>query len=631
MLAAHTSMYAQDAPREQPPPSSNSVEQELRTSKRPLHPASADPIDPKVLDDRWGRAALLAGNMYQTRDAGSGQATERYRWIKPGLIMERVFIGTDGKSTIFHWEASTTKGGVITVRLAGMESPFQEGVVQENGDLYLYFPGFLMRNQPGQLISPRDNFVRLAGAVFRKVENSAASTESAAAVEREVALEAAAPFRTWGVLRSLVGNEYYSRTRHNGIVIAKFSWIEQGKRMRVSYRDITGRELPGFDSIIADTGSLLEMSGPSTDGDRFHARPRPDGTLLFELRGLLSTVQSRGIYPIQGGYKLVTASGDQVDAASIQAASPWLALTGADRSALMEQHRTWHQQRQVELARAEEERRERAAAAAARREQEAEEDGGGSELFGALMLGVLQGVAQGYAARSAQMVSNQALANSIQERERARRAESAAQRDAEQARIARQKEADARLRMDAQQQARLAAQARQAEADSRRAATEAQIAQDRAARARVEQQRLQSEAQRVAAAPIPSRSAEGERSGGDGRSSAPRMLNFQEAVVVCPDRPRGDVWCKGPQREQGIVTLGGELDGRGWASNMCGTDVANVRDLGVEKGFRVFGCGRGLHPDRLGQDYHMDRAAEHGLVLPLRRTYRCADDARICR
>ncbi|WP_114227701.1 MULTISPECIES: hypothetical protein [Sphingomonas] len=63
----------------------------------------------------------------------------------------------------------------------------------------------------------------------------------------------------------------------------------------------------------------------------------------------------------------------------------------------------------------------------------------------------------------------------------------------------------------------------------------------------------------------------------------------------------------------------------------CGVNKEQVRDLGLVGGYRVFGCGFGLHPTG-GYGLQTDQAAKHGLsYIPGRIVYRCPAWKNYCR
>ncbi len=179
-----------------------------------------------------------------------------------------------------------------------------------------------------------------------------------------------------------------------------------------------------------------------------------------------------------------------------------------------------------------------------------------------------------------------------------------AERSANDAQRERQASAEAELRA-AEQRRQAQAQA-QAEADERRAAAEAER-QKREAQAQADAERRQQAEQ--------ARLAELRRK----EEEARRPVAFKEGVVVCEKKRDNYYRCEGPLQ----VTYSDLVTAAGLTSLRQACGGGTSRDLGMSGGFRVFGCGFGIHPTMRDYPGNRDVPAEYGLYISDRATYYC--------
>jgi hypothetical protein len=157
-----------------------------------------------------------------------------------------------------------------------------------------------------------------------------------------------------------------------------------------------------------------------------------------------------------------------------------------------------------------------------------------------------------------------------------------------------------------QQQLRIAQQ--NAQQAQQRVAEAQRIQQERAAMARTAAGNWSHAATTTASAPA-SRSATG--------ASAP-ILEWREGIAICETAGGKLGRCAGPQ----LDTFLGTLEER--VNHAC--QSKDWRELNGEKGYRIFACGYGIKPGHTApwaESFHFDWAAEKGLVVPGRRTFRC--------
>lgn len=160
-----------------------------------------------------------------------------------------------------------------------------------------------------------------------------------------------------------------------------------------------------------------------------------------------------------------------------------------------------------------------------------------------------------------------------------------------------------------------AAQQRQAdlEVDRQRSAAQQQRVADEAAERRAEEQRREAQAQRAREAEQ-QRLAELQRK----QEEANRPIAFKEGVVACSKQRENYYRCDGPLQ----VTYSDLVSDSGMTSLKQACGGGSLRDLGSSGGYRVFGCGFGMHPT---SDYpgNRDVAAILGIYVPGLGTYYC--------
>jgi hypothetical protein len=172
--------------------------------------------------------------------------------------------------------------------------------------------------------------------------------------------------------------------------------------------------------------------------------------------------------------------------------------------------------------------------------------------------------------------------------------------------VQRGQQASAEAERRAAEQRRQAQAQAEAEADERRAAAEAER-QKREALAEAEAERRRQAEQ--------ARLAELRRK----EEEARRPVAFKEGVVVCEKKRDNYYRCEGPLQitYSDLVTPAGLTSLR----EACGGGTS--RDLGMSGGFRVFGCGFGIHPTIRDYPGNRDVPAEYGLYISGRGTFYC--------
>ena len=185
-------------------------------------------------------------------------------------------------------------------------------------------------------------------------------------------------------------------------------------------------------------------------------------------------------------------------------------------------------------------------------------------------------------------------------------AQYAQQRAASDAQRTQQAEAEAARR--AAEQRRQAEERAQQEAEERRAAAEAERQKREAQAAAEAERRRQAEAARL---------AEQRRK----EEEARRPVAFKEGIVVCTKQKENYYRCEGPLQ----VTYSDlvSANGRTNLGDACGTSRTPPRDMGMAGGFRIFGCGFGIHPTLRDYPGNRDVPAEYGLYIADRATFYC--------
>lgn len=100
-------------------------------------------------------------------------------------------------------------------------------------------------------------------------------------------------------------------------------------------------------------------------------------------------------------------------------------------------------------------------------------------------------------------------------------------------------------------------------------------------------------------------------------------VEFKEGIVLCRQpNPSSKSWsCQGPlQNTSAVLDTPNMTVALGQA---CGSD-RSIRDLGMVKGYRAFGCGFGIHPTARDYPGNTDVPAKLGIdFIPGRRSYTC--------
>lgn len=111
--------------------------------------------------------------------------------------------------------------------------------------------------------------------------------------------------------------------------------------------------------------------------------------------------------------------------------------------------------------------------------------------------------------------------------------------------------------------------------------------------------------------------------GQDPKNEEDELVEFKEGVVLCqqPSPSSRSFNCQGPL--QNISTPLDEARTQIALGQACGSD-RSIRDLGMVKGYRAFGCGFGIHPTARDYPGNADVPARLGIdFIPGRGSYFC--------
>ena len=109
-------------------------------------------------------------------------------------------------------------------------------------------------------------------------------------------------------------------------------------------------------------------------------------------------------------------------------------------------------------------------------------------------------------------------------------------------------------------------------------------------------------------------------SGAD-RACASGGRSGRHADPACEKKRDNYYRCEGPLQ----VTYSDLVSANGRTSlgEACGTRRTPPRDMGMAGGFRIFGCGFGIHPTLRDYPGNRDVPAEYGLYIADRATFYC--------
>lgn len=111
--------------------------------------------------------------------------------------------------------------------------------------------------------------------------------------------------------------------------------------------------------------------------------------------------------------------------------------------------------------------------------------------------------------------------------------------------------------------------------------------------------------------------------GADAAKPDEERVEFKEGIVLCnqPNPSLASFSCKGPL--QNVSTKLDVPEATVALGQACGSD-RSIRDLGMVKGFRAFGCGFGIHPTARDYPGNTDVPAQLGVdYIPGRGAYFC--------
>ena len=463
--------------------------------------------------------------------------------------------------------------------------------------------------------------------------------------------EAGVSLSRWGVFEEIARREWTTEKEARPR-ISKFKWEDEG-RVLVARHGFVSR-LQFGDAKFADTVQRFVLD-PKTgainvtysyeDGRpplKTVIRIEPDGTAIETFTDA-NGVQKRNIY------RSPRLSQNSIERQEMRGGT-WASLGTTRKSGLTpeeiaENKRRAEESRQLALA---EERARKAAEEAQRAAEEAEqqaayeaqqaEDAARNAQMRASMnaglMDAIRGIGTAIQERNEQRANLERLRIAA-EQETARRRAEEARREA--ARIAEENarrvaEANARqeaiARQYAQQRADSEAQAQaRAEADRVRRAEEQRRVAEENARRQAEEQRQAAEAERqrreaqAQAEAARRRQAEEQRLAELRRKEegARRPVAFKEGIVVCEKKRENYYRCDGPLQ----VTYSDLVSPAGKTSlgEACG--ARTTRDMGMAGGYRIFGCGFGIHPTLRDYPGNRDVPAAYGLYIADRATFYC--------
>lgn len=451
----------------------------------------------------------------------------------------------------------------------------------------------------------------------------------------------------WGVLEQMIDPIWYTE----GLAVQRMStvaWSVPGKvliirhgpterlKLGAKYADIVQRierNPNGSFTILYsyEDGHTLSATGAvEADGTFVETIKNPDGSIQRnryvldndrKMRIIRQKPQGTGWANISIAVKNGETRAERQ--AKLDAIAAQRAAEQAQRDAEEAQQRAEREQQQAEddaryaQEQAEEEaerdaQRQRNWDALQNMQQQAQQQAAQSEANFQRFLGGLreQEARKQEAARQAAEAARQAAERQRQLQAQQQQAQIADARNAQAQQQAQQRAAQAAAEAERARQAALAAQQQQA-----RQAQQAQIAQANQQRVQQQQQQQQQAAEQQR------RQQEADAK----RAAETAIVSWKEGVTLCePPKNGGSEWaCHGPlQTTYGVLE---KPSGNIAISQACGNRIEETRELGQSGGFRIFGCGFGIHPSPNMRDYpgQGDPAERYGVFVPGRTTYSC--------
>lgn len=458
----------------------------------------------------------------------------------------------------------------------------------------------------------------------------------------------------WGVLDEIARREWTTEKEPRPR-ISKFKWTEEGRVLEARHGFVS--RLQFGEAKFADTVQRFVLD-PKTgainvtytyeDGRpplKTVIRIEPDGAAIETFTDA-NGLKKRNIY------RSPRLSLNTIERQELRGEA-WASLgttrkSGLTQDEIAENKRRAEEARQLAIAEenarraAEEAQRaaEEAEQQAAYEAQRAEDEARNAQMRASMNAGLMdaiRGIGTALQERNEQRANLERLRIAAEQETARRRAEEAR---AEANRIAaenarRVAEANARqeviARQYAQQRAASDAQAKarrdQEFAESQRRLAEQRRAAEETAQREAEQraQAIEAERQRreaQAAAEAARRRQEQEARLAEQRrkqEEANRPVAFKEGIVVCEKKRENYYRCEGPLQ----VTYSDLVSPSGLTSLGQACGARTTRDMGMAGGFRIFGCGFGIHPTLRDYPGNRDVPAEYGLYIADRATFYC--------
>lgn len=582
----------------------------------------------------------------------------RTRWIEPGKVYEWSREGEFGPAATIRWTVAAD--GSLTGETAGgasvagqLDAAGLPATISESGGKE--WLSSLVSTPAGLDVVSSENRAK-KGKPAKWKQRSRHPRQVIADAEAELLSRQWAEARKdrWGALAVIAGKDWFC-TQYEPT-----HWTTRTIRFHTQFGRSTNRSLPTMRLTSArwiEPYSVLEVSNTLGSGQKWTDRIElaADGNFDMVTDGISNWSRMRGVPDGQGSISFnmgsITFMGSTSPVEIVFSASrhtnppqPVTQMTGTyagpacvlepyDNAKLAEWQQRLDSERQsvAESMRWDNEYWQDAAQHHAEGQQMLANMRG--DLFREVFVGIPQAIADVSQRKAELNILRQAAE---QETAMRRAAEERAERDRLAAENARRvQEANARQEAIAQQNAarRAAGEAQasaaraQADADRARRAEQQRAAAEETARREAEQRQAAAEAERqkreaqAAAEAERRRQAEQQRLAEQRRKEeeARRPVAFKEGVVVCEKQRERYYRCVGPLQ----VTYSDLVTPAGMTSLGQACGASSTRDLGMAGGYRIFGCGFGIHPTLRDYPGNRDVPAEYGLYIANRATFYC--------
>jgi hypothetical protein len=584
------------------------------------------------------------------------QALIRTRWIEPGKVYEWTREGRFSPTSTIRWtvspdgslagEAASGTRPTGSLDAAGLPATIAERDGKEWLSSMLSTPGGLFvissenRAKKGKPAKWKERS-RYQRRVIDDVEANLVSRQWAEARRNR-----------WGALAMLAGKDWYctqyepthwttrtirfhtqfGRSTNRSLPTMRLTsarWIEPYSVLEIGNTLGSGQKWTDRISLASDGNFDMVSEGVST-WNRMRGVPDAQGNIAFNM-GTLTFMGSSS--PINIEFTSYANSPTPITQMTGTYAGPACVLEPYDNAKLAEwQQRLDGERRSVaESMQWDNEYWQDAARSYAEGQQMLANMRG--DLFREVFVGIPQAIADVNQRKAELNVLRQAAE---QETAMRRAAEERAERDRIAAENARRVEAaNARQEAIAQQnaqrraddQAQASAAEAQADAERARRAEVQRAAAEETARREAEERRATADAERQKREAQAAADAERRRQAEAARlaelrrkeEEARRPVAFREGVVVCEKKRENYYRCDGPLQ----VTYSDLVSPAGLTSlgEACG--ARSTRDLGMSGGYRIFGCGFGIHPTNRDYPGNRDTPAMYGLYINDRATFYC--------